>query len=630
MTPKLHLYQAAYSSLPINVTISTDSLNFYPSAGDYLITLSANSYWNIVSNQKWLSVDKRSGDGSNVTIQVSATENTTDYIRRAKLLITVGDSIFSIPVTQSTATAATLAVSSATVKAKGTPDIVNIDVLSNVNWTVSKSDSWISIDKTSGWNNGTIPVLVTENPWGTSRTATVTLHSNLITKTVSIVQAKNPYFRLDKSILYLSGEDGSFENISVTSNTDWTAVSDSAWLTASPSTGNGNNTIVIAANENNTDSTRWANITCKADTIESTVLVYQLGKNPYAKAAEDTIEVSGLKTDSTVIHVNSNMLWDARSMASWIILHKTSGINSDSILFEFSQNPDNEKRYGEIYLLSSITHDIVDVIGVRQGTEKPIINLSNTVLNFTKDSLFDSISITANIPWTINNEVSWLSVSPESGQGDGVLFFTATYDSLAHDDVIFITAEGIEKQINVHMEVEAPFLTLSDSVLDFIKDRLSDSISLMANLPWTISNEAAWLEIYPTSGNGNSVITFIATYDDKIHNDLIKVTAKGIKKQIKVHIEGSNTAIIQPNIPVIQLYPNPSSGNFYLNVSNVQSSKLQVVIYDLTGAVVEKQLLNGSSTESILEIHTDLPQGKYLIELSGPDFKLTKQMIIIK
>jgi hypothetical protein len=64
-----------------------------------------------------------------------------------------------------------------------------IAVTSNVSWTVTDNQSWISLSPASGSNNGSVSVSVTANSGTSSRTGTVTLTGGSITQTVSVTQA---------------------------------------------------------------------------------------------------------------------------------------------------------------------------------------------------------------------------------------------------------------------------------------------------------------------------------------------------------------------------------------------------------------------------------------------------------
>ncbi|GJM64333.1 BACON domain-containing protein [Persicobacter diffluens] len=64
----------------------------------------------------------------------------------------------------------------------------SFNISSNVAWTISASQSWITLDKTSGANNSTITVTTAANG-SDSRNATITINGEGLTATVNISQA---------------------------------------------------------------------------------------------------------------------------------------------------------------------------------------------------------------------------------------------------------------------------------------------------------------------------------------------------------------------------------------------------------------------------------------------------------
>ncbi|WP_025741137.1 chondroitinase-B domain-containing protein [Aquimarina pacifica] len=63
-----------------------------------------------------------------------------------------------------------------------------ITITSNINWTVSESSSWLSVNTTSGSNNGSTTVTVNANTTTSSRTTTITISGNSISRNITISQ----------------------------------------------------------------------------------------------------------------------------------------------------------------------------------------------------------------------------------------------------------------------------------------------------------------------------------------------------------------------------------------------------------------------------------------------------------
>ncbi|TRX54779.1 T9SS type A sorting domain-containing protein [Fulvivirga sp. M361] len=65
-----------------------------------------------------------------------------------------------------------------------------ITISSNVSWSVTNDQSWISVSPTSGSDNGSVMVTVTANSSGTDRSGVVTVTGGSLTRTVTVTQAR--------------------------------------------------------------------------------------------------------------------------------------------------------------------------------------------------------------------------------------------------------------------------------------------------------------------------------------------------------------------------------------------------------------------------------------------------------
>lgn len=81
--------------------------------------------------------------------------------------------------------------------------------------------------------------------------------------------------------------------------------------------------------------------------------------------------------------------------------------------------------------------------------------------------------------------------------------------------------------------------------------------------------------------------------------------------------------------PLFDLYPNPNNGNMVLKYSLKSSDKAEMRIYDITGKLINKLLLNTSTNQMI--INEDLLNGIYFYQIIVND-KIVKsdKLVIIK
>lgn len=108
------------------------------------------------------------------------------------------------------------------------------------------------------------------------------------------------------------------KTITVTSNVEWTASSDAAWLEAVAS----GNTITLNAGANDSFNARTANVTVRAKELVETVKVTQLGMTPAIEVNPATLEV-GAGCGSYKVQVLSNAEWEYtfdKTTCDWIAL----------------------------------------------------------------------------------------------------------------------------------------------------------------------------------------------------------------------------------------------------------------------------------------------------------------------
>jgi hypothetical protein len=215
-----------------------------------------------------------SGTG-NGTITAWYDENTLVDTRVANLTVSgTGVASQMVTVTQS-GVAAILEVSPPNRDVASPLGTTKFYVTSNTTWTVVSDASWCSITP-SGSGSDSITAAFEENTVLTSRVANITVTApGTAPHSVTVTQAgMAPILAVSPPNQDVTAAVGTtaFE---VTSNTDWTVVSDAAWCTVTPS-GTGNGTIVADFAGNGTDQVRVATISVTAATLPvQTVTVSQ-------------------------------------------------------------------------------------------------------------------------------------------------------------------------------------------------------------------------------------------------------------------------------------------------------------------------------------------------------------------
>lgn len=174
----------------------------------------------------------------------------------------------------------TLSRSSITVDADVTSFTFNIE--SNVSWSISDNQNWLSVSPTSGSNNrNNITVTLNQNN-GSQRSGTITVSaSGVPNRTIAVTQ------RAAAEILTISPTSSNVNNsyssvqVNITSNKTWSISNYEefpSWLSVTPLTGNGNGTITVSATQNNGSSRRDYTITIQGETMSRDYEISQAGR----------------------------------------------------------------------------------------------------------------------------------------------------------------------------------------------------------------------------------------------------------------------------------------------------------------------------------------------------------------
>ena len=234
------------------LSVSPTSVNL-AGTEEVKINVTANVTWNVSVDASWLHVIN-TGGSRNGSFTIYADDNTTGNARSTRVhvkaeranvetTVSVTQSASGTPVDNPVLTVSTTRLDFSAAGGDNT-----FTISSNVSWTVSSDQAWC-----------------TANPESYSRTATLTITGNSITRKITVTQdqkAVDYTLTVDPtSLQFGAGEET--QSITVTSNDSWTVESSQSWCKLSVSSGSSNGTVNVTVTENTTASTRSAVITFK-------------------------------------------------------------------------------------------------------------------------------------------------------------------------------------------------------------------------------------------------------------------------------------------------------------------------------------------------------------------------------
>ena len=180
---KVSITQAAANS---DLQLNKNNLSFTATGGSDSFTITSNVNWTITSDQTWCTVSTSSGS-KNGTITVNVSENNSIDSRSASITVKAGDQSQSITVTQAGASP-TLQLNKSSMAFESSNGENTFTISSNTSWSITSDKTWCTLSSSSGSNDATVTVYVSENTSTSSRSATITVESATIMRTLAVTQ----------------------------------------------------------------------------------------------------------------------------------------------------------------------------------------------------------------------------------------------------------------------------------------------------------------------------------------------------------------------------------------------------------------------------------------------------------
>jgi len=146
----------------------------------------------------------------------------------------------------------------------------------------------------------------------------------------------------------------------------------------------------------------------------------------------------------------------------------------------------------------------------------PVLTPSTMRVDVPNMQASATLTITSNKKWTAQATESWFTISPLSGDGDGVITITAQNNATNYDRTgSIILTTGISGNTNylrriVTVNQGFSHLHVDNDNVSFEKEAGSKIVKVTANTPWTlqIPSSASWLIVNTASGSTNADLTF--------------------------------------------------------------------------------------------------------------------------
>ena len=249
------------------------------------ITTTSTGGWDFSSDASWIDCAKNNNE---LIVKIIEINNNTEHSRNAVITVTAGSADpVTLTVTQEAAPPPTLSITPdvSTISFPSTVSDSTLTITSNTSWTaVSSAASWLTVSPASGVNDGSVTVSASANSDTVSRSGIITFFAEGVSNPVSLTVTQEaapsflPVFSITPDIsTIIFPSTNSDSTLTISSNTNWTAVSSStSWLTVSPASGLNDGSVTVSASANPNSTSRRGTVIFYAEGVANlTITIFQ-------------------------------------------------------------------------------------------------------------------------------------------------------------------------------------------------------------------------------------------------------------------------------------------------------------------------------------------------------------------
>ena len=574
--PQSGITEGSNSQRDNYIILSPDPLTFPYTGGSDSVFVLSNVNWTVSENAGWLSVSPMGGS-DNDTLYVTCSQNTTSD-PRIDFIIVSGPSVAdTVTVIQPQAPESYLVVDPDNSTVVATGGAFTATVKSNINWTVTETEPWITLSASSGSGNGSFNITCSSNTGANSRSGIVTVSgTGGLSETINVFQygQGQAFLIVDPDNQSVIATGGTY-SASVKSNLSWTVTETETWITLSASSGNGYGNFNFTCQPHTGAESRSGTITISATGVTSeTINVFQYGQGQsFLVVDPDNQSIVAAGTTFTA-SVKSNLTWSVTEAEPWITLSISSGYGYGNFDITCTENTDPDSRSAVITISASgVPDEFINIFQYGQGQAFLIVDPDNKSVVATGET-FTAI-VKSNLSWDVIETTPWITLSSNSGNGNVNFNITCSPnpDPDSRNSIITITADGVPDEIiNVLQYGQGQsYMIVDPDNLPVLVTGGSYTGTVKSNVNWNVNDNAEWIHLLSTGGNGNGSFNFTCDPNTLANSRTAFITVTAIDlpdETINVvqYGQGQSYLIVDPNNPTVLA----SGGNFIATVySNV-------------------------------------------------------------
>ncbi len=515
------------------LSVDPTSASVSAASGTHTFAVTSNINWSISENANWLTATK----DDNATITVSYNENLLVVARNASITVSgpgVSDVVISFD--QEGATPV-LSVEPTTENVNADAGFVAFSVTSNIDWTISENESWLTATKT---NETRLTVTYDENLVVATRSGLITLSGPGVSDVEITLnqQAATPVLSVDPISKTVTVDAGT-TTFAVTSNINWNISENADWLTTSKTD---DATLTISYDENTVPAERVASIILSGEGVSpQTVSLTQEAAEPVLSVSPASYDVSSA-SGSVTYTVTSNVNWSFNENTDWLTAIKSG---ETSLIVTYSGNVSVIPRSATINVTGpGVT---TQVVSLNQDGATPVLTVTPTTANVTSTTGAIDFTVTSNIEWTISESSGWLTAE-KTDESTLHIVYDENLSVDARSAVITLSGPGVTNQtVTINQEGAAPMLSVTPETEITGPEAGVATFTVNSNINWTVTENSDWLTATKTS---NTLLTVTIDENLSVEPRSATVTLSGpgvTSKTVTINQQGA--------VPVLSVDP---------------------------------------------------------------------------
>ena len=432
--------------------------------------------------------------------------------------------------------------------------------------------------------------------------------SNTLVKEDYIV-VSDEVLSVDPISVLVEKESGT-TSITLTANNGWVVSESCDWVSVSPPFGNGTNDITITYDEN-VEGYRECVINFSTGTMEVDFTLMQTGIAEVLNLSPVSMEVD-YTTASIEVALESNTTWNVTEDCDWASVTPMTGDANSMLTITYDENIIVEDR--ECVISVSTSTLSADFSLLQTAFPASIVTDISSEVVASEASTLDVI-VTSNVDWTVAEDCDWISVSPETGNGNTISTVSFDENTSFTDSRtcnIIYSGSGVESIVEINQLPKVAELELNTNEEDVTWVAGELDVDITTNTEWEILNPCEWVSVEPASGSnsGSFVLNYIENPETNDRSCTVSVTGGGLLQELTVNQTAHPDGVDEFIANQISLFPNPASHSFNI-VSKQPLGKVQII--DARGKIVVEYNNPGSSIKVITD---GWNKGTYFVRIS--------------